>query len=100
MMADCQKPFNTKSELFTEYSEKNRYLLDLIKKERRKIIDERSLKKNKCQKNITDNNKRKNIQKNLNSFNKTVKMNSKLKEIKKDNIFSPKNKMQIQNGGY
>ncbi len=41
---DQEKPFNVKAELFTEYSEKNRYLLDLIKQERRKIIAERNNK--------------------------------------------------------
>ena len=42
MLMDQEKPFNVKAELFTEYSEKNRYLLDLIKQERRKIIAERN----------------------------------------------------------
>lgn len=44
MLMDQEKPFNVKAELFTEYSEKNRYLLDLIKQERRKIIAERNKK--------------------------------------------------------
>lgn len=43
-MRDQEKPFNVKSELFTEYSVKNRYLLDLIKQERKKIIAERNKK--------------------------------------------------------
>lgn len=42
MLMDQEKPFNVKSELFTEYSVKNRYLLDLIKQERKKIIAERN----------------------------------------------------------
>jgi hypothetical protein len=44
MMVDQEKPFNVKAELFTEYSEKNRYLLDLIKQERKKIMAERNKK--------------------------------------------------------
>lgn len=42
MMMDQEKPFNIKSELFTEYSVKNRYLLDLIKQERKKILAEKN----------------------------------------------------------
>jgi hypothetical protein len=44
MLADQEKPFNIKSELFTEYSVKNRYLLDLIKQERKKILAEKNKK--------------------------------------------------------
>jgi len=44
MMMDQEKPFNIKSELFTEYSVKNRYLLDLIKQERKKILAEKNKK--------------------------------------------------------
>ncbi len=42
MLMDQEKAFNVKSELFTEYSVKNRYLLDLIKQERKKLIAERN----------------------------------------------------------
>lgn len=41
MMMDQEKPFNIKAELFTEYSEKNRYLLDLIRQERKKLLAEK-----------------------------------------------------------
>lgn len=44
MMIDQEKPFNVKSELFTEYSEKNRYLLDLIKQERKKMVMDKTKK--------------------------------------------------------
>lgn len=44
MMLDQEKPFNVKAELFTEYSEKNRYLLDLIKQERKKTLAEKNKK--------------------------------------------------------
>jgi hypothetical protein len=108
MLSDGTKPFNTKRELFTEYSEKNRYLLDLIKKERRKIIDEKNSKKNS--KNLRNNSfekdkKRKGFQlgnNNLNSFNKVgknnnntnVKIKGDLKE--RNNYFSPKNKIAFK----
>lgn len=105
MMADTNKAFNTKSELFTEYSEKNRYLLDLIKKERRKIIDERNLKKNSkaIKNNYPEKDKRRSCQNNtLNSFNKTLKSSSKFKGDLKDknNNFSSKNKFMIKTGVY
>jgi hypothetical protein len=38
------KPFNIKKELFTEYSDKNRHLLEINKRER-KILIEKNLKK-------------------------------------------------------
>ena len=44
MMMDQEKPFNVKSELFTEYCEKNRYSLDLIKQERKKMVAEKNRK--------------------------------------------------------
>jgi len=43
-MKEQVKPFNIKSELFTEYTEKNRYLLDLVKQERKKILAEKNKK--------------------------------------------------------
>jgi len=102
MMSDGDKAFNTKRELFTEYSEKNRYLLDLIRKERRKFIDEKNCKKNsKTQRNnsFEKEKKRKSLQStNLNSFTKTVKTNLKIKSDSKDrtNNFSTKSKLIIK----
>ena len=102
-MADGTKSFNTKSELFTEYSEKNRYLLDLIKKERRKVIDEKNIKKNLKYSNTSEKDKkRKSITNSLNSLNKSVYNTSNIKIDLKDrnNNFSLKNKSAMKSGAY
>ena len=108
MMSNQHKPFNVKSELFTEYTEKNRNLLDIIKKERRKLINEKNVKK--TVKNVKNNSNEKDKIRgsfkgnNLNSLSKSVKVISKSK-AKADygeriNNFSPRNKLGIKTGVY
>ena len=51
LMKEHDKPFNVKKELFTEYMDKNRSLLEIIKRER-KILNEKKLSLKKNSKNI------------------------------------------------
>ena len=103
MMKDQHKPFHIKSELFTEYTEKNRALLEIIERERKKIFSEKNLKKAKKNNNLivnTDKDRKVN-RNNYNSLsNKTIKITSKI-EFNGTNNFTTKNKLTKTTGyGY
>ena len=106
MMKDQHKPFHVKSELFTEYTEKNRALLEIIKRERRKIISEKNLKRAAKNNNLvininTDKDGKKNYRKNYYSNSKTIKSTQSKIEFNGTNNFTTKNKMTKTTGyGY
>jgi hypothetical protein len=78
------KPFNVKKELFTEFTDKNKYLLELNKRER-KILIEKNLKK-----------AAKKINFRFNSINKTFKSKN---ESNISNNFPSKPKIMFKSGG-
>ena len=100
-MKDQHKPFHVKSELFTEYTEKNRALLEIIKRERRKIISEKILKKAAKNNNIIINTEKdkKVYRSNFNKTNKTSKSNIEFTD-RTTNNFTTKNKFTNKTGGY
>jgi hypothetical protein len=98
MMNNQHKPFHVKKELFTEYTVKNRALLEIIKRERRKIISEKILKKAAKNNNIIINTEKdkKNYRSN---FNKTTKSKIEFTD-RTTNNFTTKNKFANKTGGY
>ena len=103
MMKDQHKPFHVKSELFTEYTEKNRALLEIIKRERRKIItDKNNLRKAAKNNNLIINTEkdRRVSRNNYNSLSqtKTIKTTKSKIEFNGANNFTTKNKFTKTTG--
>lgn len=105
MLADHVKPFHVKSELFTEYTDKNRFLLEISKRERRKLVNERNMKKAAGKNNVnntTEKEKEKKKSFKGNIFNVNTKANKTTKSRNETadriNNFPTKNKFKIKSG--